>query len=104
MNNSGILVLVAAIAPNAEMRKLAKQIIGDQHYLEIYLSTPLEVCESRDPKGLYRKVRAGSLKGFTGIDSPYDPPSSADLEIATHEEPIAVSLEKLITLIDRPAG
>ena len=73
-NQAGTIVLVAAISPFREDRERARDIVGADRFLEIFLSTPLEVCEARDAKGLYRKARAGEIDEFTGISSPYEVP------------------------------
>lgn len=74
MNDAGLIVIVAIISPMIEDRTLAAEIIGSGCFHEVYVSTPLSVCEERDPKGLYRKARCDSLENFTGISSPYEPP------------------------------
>ena len=83
MNDAGLIVLTAFISPYREDRDMARQIIGDENFREIYVSTPLAACEERDPKGLYKKARAGQIKGFTGIDAPYEPPENPVLVIET---------------------
>jgi len=74
MNDAGLIVIVAIISPMIEDRALASAIIGSSCFHEIFVCTPLDVCEQRDPKGLYRKARSGYLKNFTGISSHYEPP------------------------------
>lgn len=74
MNDAGLMVIVAIISPMIKDRTLAAEIIGSGCFHEVYVSTPLSVCEERDPKGLYRKARCDSLENFTGISSPYEPP------------------------------
>jgi adenylylsulfate kinase len=81
--NSGIVTICTFISPTRAIRDFAKQLIGEADFLEVYVNAPLEVCESRDVKGLYKKARAGEIKEFTGIDSPYEPPLSPALEINT---------------------
>ncbi|MEL7119081.1 MAG: adenylyl-sulfate kinase [Bacteroidota bacterium] len=83
--NSGIISLNSFISPTIEIRAMAKEIIGEEDFIEIYVNAPLEVCESRDVKGLYKKARSGVIKGFTGIDSPYEAPIQPDLEIKTDQ-------------------
>ena len=83
MNDAGLIVLTAFISPYREDRDMARQIIGEANFREIYVSTPLASCEERDPKGLYKKARAGLIKGFTGIDAPYEPPENPALVIET---------------------
>jgi len=81
MVDAGLIVLVTFISPFDRDRKIARSKFEDGEFIEIYLNTPLEECERRDPKGLYKKARAGMLKNFTGIDSPYEPPSNPDITI-----------------------
>ncbi|MBQ9699696.1 MAG: adenylyl-sulfate kinase, partial [Lachnospiraceae bacterium] len=97
MNDAGLIVLVAAISPFAEDRANARDIIGDA-YKEIYVSTPLEVCESRDVKGLYAKARRGDIPNFTGVSSPYEPPMDAELVIDTSKMGIEVAVEMVVKL------
>ena len=83
--NSGVISLNSFISPTIEIRAMAKEIIGEEDFIEIYVNAPLEVCEHRDVKGLYKKARSGVIKGFTGIDSPYEAPIQPDLEIKTDQ-------------------
>lgn len=91
--HSGLIAITAFISPTIAMRELARQIIGEDDFVEIYISTSLEVCEQRDTKGLYAKARRGELKNFTGIDSPYEPPPapwvSVDTQLLSPEESLA---------------
>ena len=82
MNDAGLIVITAFISPLRADRQMAKAIIGED-FKEIYVSTSIEVCESRDPKGLYARARAGQIRNFTGISAPYEPPTSTDLTIDT---------------------
>ena len=81
--DAGVIVITSFISPFIEERESAKAIIGPNEFVEVYISTPLGICESRDPKGLYQKARAGKIPMFTGIDSPYEPPISPNLIIET---------------------
>ena len=81
MADSGTIVLTAFISPYEEDRHWAAEIIGDEDFVEVFVDTPLDVCEERDPKGLYKKARAGEIKGFTGIDAPYEKPESPALTL-----------------------
>ena len=81
--DSGSLVLTAFISPYREDRDDARKVIGDNDFIEVFVSADLSVCESRDPKGLYKKARAGEIKGFTGIDAPYEKPISPELVVQT---------------------
>ena len=90
------VAVCAPIAPYGKVRAYARETIGEVGgYFEIYVSTPLEVCERRDPKGLYAKARAGLIKGFTGIDDPYEPPDSPEIEIDTSR----ISIEEAVEMI-----
>ena len=79
--NCGIILICAFISPTNEIRQMAKDIVGEDDFLEIFIDTPLEVCESRDPKGLYKKARKGEIKNFTGISSPFEIPENSFLKV-----------------------
>ena len=102
MADAGLVVLVSFISPFAKERQLAREIAGDIAFTEIYVDTPLEVCEARDPKGLYARARAGEIKNFTGIDSPFEPPKSPDIvlhgAISTPEELAEQLYAKLVVV------
>lgn len=83
MLDAGVVVLSAFISPFNADREQVKAIVGHENYVEVFVDTPLEVCEQRDVKGLYKKARAGEVKNFTGIDSPYETPEHADVTIKT---------------------
>ena len=83
LTNAGLIVLTAFISPFRSERHMVRQLIGDADFIEIFIDTSLAVAEARDVKGLYKKARAGQLKNFTGIDSPYEPPENPDLHIDT---------------------
>jgi bifunctional enzyme CysN/CysC len=92
MADAGLVVLVSFISPFEKERRLAREIAGDIDFLEVYVDTPLEVCEARDPKGLYKRARAGEIKNFTGIDSPFEPPSAPDMVLhGAEEEPVSLA-------------
>ncbi|MDP7430492.1 MAG: adenylyl-sulfate kinase [Flavobacteriales bacterium] len=81
--DSGSIVLTAFISPYREDRDSAREIIGNEDFIEVFVSADLSVCEERDPKGLYKKARAGEIKGFTGIDAPYEEPINPELVVET---------------------
>ncbi len=83
--NEGFIVVTATISPNPEHRESARQIIGEDNFVEVFVDTPFDVCESRDPKGLYKLARRGEIKGFTGIASPYRPPTNPDVILRTED-------------------
>ncbi len=94
LTRHGVIVLVAAIAPYRSARDEVRHRIGS--FLEIHIDAPLEICEARDPKGLYKKVRQGEIHGFTGIDDPYEKPSSPEVRCDTDKETIRESVEKVL--------
>ena len=81
--DSGLIVLVSFISPFRSERRMARELLEEGEFIEIYVDTPIEVCMQRDPKGLYRKAQSGEIKNFTGIDSPYEPPQHAELRVDT---------------------
>lgn len=81
--NCGIITICSLISPTEEIRKMAKSIVGADKYFEVYVKCPIEVCESRDTKGLYKLARKGEIKNFTGIDAPFEEPKNPNLEIRT---------------------
>lgn len=95
----GIICINSFISPTKSIRQMAKDIIGEENFIEVYINAPLEVCEQRDPKGLYKKVRAGEIKNFTGIDSPFEAPVKPDIEIRTNELSISNSATKALKTI-----
>lgn len=97
--NCGIITLNCFISPTKEIRDYAKSIIGEAHFLEIFINAPLEECEVRDVKGLYKKARKGEIKNFTGIDSPYEAPQNPDLEIRTDQMTVEESADKIYKFI-----
>jgi adenylylsulfate kinase len=99
MLDAGIIVLSAFISPFNADREQVKKIVGEDDYIEVFVNAPLEVCEERDVKGLYRKARSGEVKNFTGIDSPYEVPSNPAVTINTHELSIDDALAKLLTVV-----
>jgi adenylylsulfate kinase len=98
--DAGIFILAAFISPYREDRAYIKEIVGPEDFFEIYVKCSLQVCENRDPKGLYKKARAGVIKNYTGIDAPYEEPLSPDLEIDTEELDVESSVRKVLTFLD----
>ena len=94
LQRNGSFVITAAISPYREVRDEARAMIKD--FVEIYADAPLEVCEERDVKGLYAKARAGEIKGFTGIDDPYEAPENAELVLKTGEQSPEESAQQVI--------
>lgn len=93
-NEAGVIVLVPVISPYDKLRKMARSIIED--FTGIYIKCPLSVCEERDPKGLYKKVRAGEIKNFTGISDPFEEPTEFEISIDTSEISLQTALEIII--------
>lgn len=99
MLDAGIVVLSAFISPFRADRDQVKAIVGEENYIEVFVDAPIEVCEQRDVKGLYKKARAGEVKNFTGIDSPYETPDSPDVVIETGVLSVEESIGRLMELI-----
>ena len=95
----GIITICSLISPTEEIRLMSKSIIGDTDYFELFVNTPIEVCEQRDVKGLYKKARAGEIKNFTGIDSPFEHPNAASLEVRTDLHSLEECLQQILTAI-----
>lgn len=94
LTRNGVIVIVSAISPYRAIREEVRGRIGD--FIEVYVNAPLEVCEARDVKGLYRRARSGEIKNFTGIDDPYESPTNPDIECRTDQEELAESVEKVL--------
>ena len=98
LTRNGVIVLVAAISPYREIRDEVRERIGD--FMEVYVSAPVEVCEERDVKGLYKKARSGEIKQFTGISDPYEPPTNPEVNCETHKETLDESVNKVIAKLE----
>jgi bifunctional enzyme CysN/CysC len=96
MADAGLVVIVALISPFRSERSMARALLDGQGFAEVFLDVSLEVAESRDPKGLYKKARRGELPNFTGIDSPYEAPESADLSLDTSQ----LSIDECVDLLE----
>jgi adenylylsulfate kinase len=97
--NCGIICINSFITPTARMRQKAREIIGSENYIEIFLNASLEVCEKRDVKGMYKDARDGKIKYFTGIDSSYEWPINPDIEVNTGVLSVAETVEKCLEII-----
>ncbi len=95
----GVIVICCFVSPTISIREQAKAIIGASDFMEVFVDTPLEVCEQRDVKGLYAKARAGEVKDFTGISAPFEAPSSPALVLKTEGVAIEASTSELLTFI-----
>ena len=96
---TGIVTLSAFVSPTNELREMAREIIGKEDFVEIFVATPLEECERRDVKGLYAKARRGEIKDFTGITSPFEAPESPALAIDTTNLSVEESVERVLEII-----
>ena len=94
--DAGVITTTAFISPYRKDRDKAREVLEDGRFIEVFVDCPLEVCENRDPKGLYKKARAGEIKGFTGIDAPYEAPEKAEVVINTNDLNLAASTQKVI--------
>jgi bifunctional enzyme CysN/CysC len=101
--DAGLIVLVSFISPFRSERRMARDLVGEGEFLEVYVDTPIEICMQRDPKGLYKRAQAGQIKNFTGIDSPYEEPEKADITLKTENSAPEVCAERLIDSL-RKAG
>ena len=101
MLDAGLIVMTAFISPFGQERQMARELIGDDCFIEVYVSTSLELCEQRDVKGLYKKARSGQLPNLSGIGSPYEPPLAADLEVNTERTELNAAITQLMEIIGR---
>lgn len=97
--DAGVVVLTAFISPFRADRAQARDLVGGENFIEVFVDTPIEVCEQRDVKGLYAKARAGKIPNFTGIDSPFETPEHPDVHIRTAGQSVEESLKELIEQI-----
>lgn len=97
MLDPGLIVMTAFISPFRTERQMTCELIGKENFIEVFVDTPLEICEERDSKGLYKKARRGELPNMTGIDSPYEAPEQADITIHTDK----TSLEQALRLLSQ---
>ena len=98
LTRNGVIVLVSVISPYRDVREEVRHQIGN--FMEVYVKAPLEVCEERDVKGLYKKARAGEIRGFTGIDDPYEPPLHPQVECLTDRETVTESVTKVMDKLE----
>lgn len=101
MVDAGIVTLAAFVSPYIKDREAIKIIVGEDHFIEVYVNTSLAECERRDIKGLYKKARAGEIKNMTGISAPYEAPVRPDIEIVTDHQPIETSVATIIGFINQ---
>lgn len=98
-NNCGIITINCFVSPTIGIRALAQEVIGKQNFIEVFINTPLAVCEQRDVKGLYAKARKGEIKDFTGINAPFEPPINPSIEVPTEGKSPLESAEQIIEFI-----
>ncbi|MBQ6370088.1 MAG: adenylyl-sulfate kinase, partial [Firmicutes bacterium] len=101
MNDAGLITITAFISPFRSDRRRAREIIGNEDFIEVYVSTSLEECEKRDVKGLYEKARKGEIPNFTGIGSPYEPPENPEITIDTGGKTIEESVAQLLKALEQ---
>lgn len=94
--DGGTIVLTAFISPYRRDRELVRELVDEGEFVEVFVDTPLDVCEDRDPKGLYKKARAGEIKGFTGIDDPYEAPDQPEITLHTDRKSIEESVVQIL--------
>ncbi len=97
--DTGVITIAAFVSPTNNLRTLAAEIIGNDEFLEIFVSTPIDVCELRDVKGLYKKARRGEIEDFTGVNAPFEIPSNPYITINTSHNSIGESVDLLLPLI-----
>jgi len=94
--DAGIINLTAFISPYRQDRKQARQLIGNSDFIEVFVDCPVEVCEQRDPKGVYKKARAGIIKEFTGVSAPYEPPENPEIHLPTDKISVKEGVEVIL--------
>ncbi|MEX3916218.1 adenylyl-sulfate kinase [Paraburkholderia sp. BR10872] len=99
--NEGFVAVTATISPEPEHRENARRIVGESAFVEVFVDTPLEVCEKRDPKGLYQRARRGEIAQFTGIASPYHPPAHPDLTLHTQDNSVETCVDHIVDYLVR---
>ena len=99
--DSGIIVLAAFISPFKKDRKIVRSLVEKHEFIEIFVDTPLKICENRDSKGLYKKARNGEIKNFTGIDSPYESPVNPEISIQNYDTSIKFNIDKIMYYLNK---
>lgn len=99
MVDAGLIVLTAFISPFRAERDLVRNLVGEGEFVEVFVDAPLRVCEERDPKGLYKKARAGEIRNFTGIDSAYEAPEQPEIHLLNAGKPVAALVDELLTAL-----
>ncbi|WP_421271833.1 adenylyl-sulfate kinase [Aeromonas taiwanensis] len=101
MVDAGLIVLTAFISPFRAERDLVRNLVGEGEFVEVFVDAPLAVCEERDPKGLYKKARAGEITNFTGIDSAYEAPEQPEIHLLNAGKPVKVLVDELLTALQQ---
>jgi adenylyl-sulfate kinase len=101
--DAGAICITAFISPYRADRDLARRILPRGRFVEVYVNAPVEVCERRDPKGLYAKARAGEIKDFTGVSAPYEPPANPEIELNTDQLGVPESVARILEYLDLQA-
>lgn len=99
MVDAGLIVITAFISPYISDRAMVREMFEDFEFIEVFVDTPLEICEARDPKGLYKKARSGAIKDFTGIDSPYEKPESPEITLHSDKQTIDEELQQVLKFL-----
>ncbi|MDQ7031953.1 MAG: adenylyl-sulfate kinase [Desulfonauticus sp.] len=99
--DAGILTIAAFASPYLEDRKMVRNLFCDGEFIEVYVKCPLEICEQRDPKGLYKKARNGQIKGLTGLSAPYEPPVNPEIIVETDKMDVNESIRIILDYLDR---
>ncbi len=97
--NCGIITINCFVSPTIAIREQAKKIIGQENFVEVFINTPLEICEQRDVKGLYKKARAGEIKDFTGIDAPFEAPLNPNIDVKTADASVEESANQILDFV-----
>ena len=98
---AGIIAITAFISPYKKDREMVRKLTGNDRFIEVYVKCPIEVCGTRDPKGIYQKAKRGDIQNFTGVSAPYEPPENPDLTIESNKEDINSSVKKVIQLLKK---
>lgn len=102
LNDNGICAIVALVSPSADGRAVARQIVGDKHFIETYIATPLHICQQRDPKGWYAKAKNNPALQLTGVSAPYEVPANPECIIDTSQTPLTEAVNQLFSFLEEP--
>lgn len=101
MVDAGLIILCAFVSPSIKERQLVRQLFSPQEFVEVYVSTPLDICEKRDPKGLYQQARVGNISLFTGVSAPYQVPEKPEITLNTANQKVTESVQRLIDYLQQ---